>query len=45
MNFIRLERAALLGQGKIVPHGAFLEQEGGYGGAVHNEIFCPRQYE
>jgi regulation of enolase protein 1 (concanavalin A-like superfamily) len=38
-NFIRLERAALLRQGKIVPHIAFLEQEGGYGGAVHNEGF------
>jgi regulation of enolase protein 1 (concanavalin A-like superfamily) len=37
-NFIRLERAALLRQGNILPHVAFLEQEGGYGGAVHNEV-------
>jgi regulation of enolase protein 1 (concanavalin A-like superfamily) len=38
-NFIRLERAALLRAGKVLPHVAFLEQEGGYGGAVHNEQF------
>ncbi len=38
-NFIRLERAALLRGGKVLPHVAFLEQEGGYGGAVHNEGF------
>jgi regulation of enolase protein 1 (concanavalin A-like superfamily) len=38
-NFIRLERAALLRAGKVVPQVAFLEQEGGYGGAVHNESF------
>src|SRR5271166_3303924 len=38
-NFIRLERAAMLRQGKIIPHVAFLEQEGGYGGAAHNEGF------
>jgi regulation of enolase protein 1 (concanavalin A-like superfamily) len=38
-NFIRLERAALRRRDKIFPHVAFLEQEGGYGGAVHNEQF------
>jgi regulation of enolase protein 1 (concanavalin A-like superfamily) len=38
-NFIRLERAALLRQGKVFPQVAFLEQEGGYGGAVHNVAF------
>jgi regulation of enolase protein 1 (concanavalin A-like superfamily) len=35
-NFIRLERAAMLRGGRVVPSIAFLEQEGGYGGAVHN---------
>ncbi|HZY86118.1 MAG TPA: DUF1349 domain-containing protein, partial [Gemmataceae bacterium] len=38
-NFIRLERAALRRGPRVVPHVAFLEQEGGYGGAVHNELF------
>jgi regulation of enolase protein 1 (concanavalin A-like superfamily) len=37
-NFIRLERAAMT-RGRVIPHIAFLEQEGGYGGAVHNEGF------
>ncbi|HEY7311197.1 MAG TPA: trypsin-like peptidase domain-containing protein [Gemmataceae bacterium] len=38
-NFIRLERAAMRRANRILPHVAFLEQEGGYGGAVHNEAF------
>jgi S1-C subfamily serine protease/regulation of enolase protein 1 (concanavalin A-like superfamily) len=35
-NFIRLERAAMLRGGRVISTIAFLEQEGGYGGAVHN---------
>jgi regulation of enolase protein 1 (concanavalin A-like superfamily) len=38
-NFIRLERAAMRRAGRVIPHVAFLELEGGYGGAVHNELF------
>ncbi len=38
-NFIRLERASMLKANKIIPHVAFLEQEGGYSGAVHNVGF------
>jgi regulation of enolase protein 1 (concanavalin A-like superfamily) len=36
-NFIRFERAALLRAGRINPHVAFLEMEGGYSGAVYSE--------
>jgi S1-C subfamily serine protease/regulation of enolase protein 1 (concanavalin A-like superfamily) len=35
-NFIRLERAALRRGPRVFAQIAFLEQEGGYGGAVHN---------
>jgi regulation of enolase protein 1 (concanavalin A-like superfamily) len=35
-NFIRLERAAMQRGGRVISSVAFLEQEGGYGGAVHN---------
>lgn len=38
-NFIRLERASMRRGPRVIPHVAFLEQEGGYGGAVHNESF------
>jgi regulation of enolase protein 1 (concanavalin A-like superfamily) len=38
-NFIRLERAAMLRNGKIGTYAAFEEREGGFRGAVHNEVF------
>jgi regulation of enolase protein 1 (concanavalin A-like superfamily) len=38
-NFIRLERGAMLRQGKIGTYIAFEEREGGYRGAVHNGRF------
>jgi regulation of enolase protein 1 (concanavalin A-like superfamily) len=38
-NYIRLERAAMRRGDRIIPHVAFLELEGGYSGAVHNELF------
>jgi regulation of enolase protein 1 (concanavalin A-like superfamily) len=36
-NFIRLERAAMLRNNQIIGHIAFLEHEGGYGGANHSD--------
>jgi regulation of enolase protein 1 (concanavalin A-like superfamily) len=38
-NFIRLERGALLRNGKVGTSVAFEEREGGYRGAVHNDLF------
>jgi regulation of enolase protein 1 (concanavalin A-like superfamily) len=38
-NFIRLERGAILRAGKVNTTVAFEEREGGYRGAVHNEVF------
>ncbi len=38
-NFIRLERAAMRRGGRINATVAFEEWEGGYSGAVHNELF------
>lgn len=38
-NFIRLERGAMLRGGKVGTIVAFEEREGGYRGAVHNEVF------
>jgi regulation of enolase protein 1 (concanavalin A-like superfamily) len=38
-NFIRLERGALLRNGKVSALVAFEEREGGYRGAVHNDVF------
>jgi S1-C subfamily serine protease/regulation of enolase protein 1 (concanavalin A-like superfamily) len=38
-NFIRLERAAMLRAGRVLTYVAFEEREGGYRGAVHNEVF------
>jgi regulation of enolase protein 1 (concanavalin A-like superfamily) len=38
-NFIRLERAAMLRNGKIATYVAFEERESGFRGAVHNEAF------
>jgi regulation of enolase protein 1 (concanavalin A-like superfamily) len=37
-NFIRLERGAILRNGKVGGSVAFEEREGGYRGAVHNEV-------
>lgn len=37
-NFIRLERAAFSRNGKLTTTVAFEEREGGYRGAVHNEV-------
>ncbi len=37
-NFIRLERGAILRSGKVTTTAAFEEREGGYRGAVHNEV-------
>ena len=37
-NFIRLERGAFVRSGKVVNTVAFEEREGGYRGAVHNEV-------
>lgn len=37
-NFIRLERAAFARNGKLTTTVAFEEREGGYRGAVHNEV-------
>jgi regulation of enolase protein 1 (concanavalin A-like superfamily) len=39
-NFIRLERGAILRNGKVNTIVAFEEREGGYRGAVHNELFA-----
>src|SRR5581483_2309198 len=39
-NFIRLERGAILRNGKVSTTVAFEEREGGYRGAVHNEVFA-----
>jgi regulation of enolase protein 1 (concanavalin A-like superfamily) len=38
-NFIRLERGAMLRMGAVRTFVTFEEREGGYRGAVHNEIF------
>jgi regulation of enolase protein 1 (concanavalin A-like superfamily) len=38
-NFIRLERGALFRNGVVGTSVAFEEREGGYRGAVHNEVF------
>jgi regulation of enolase protein 1 (concanavalin A-like superfamily) len=38
-NFIRLERAAMLRKGKVGTIVLFEEREGGYRGAIHNEVF------
>jgi regulation of enolase protein 1 (concanavalin A-like superfamily) len=38
-NFIRLERGALSRNGMVGSTVAFEEREGGYRGAVHNEVF------
>src|SRR5262249_24947683 len=38
-NFIRLERGAMLRKGKIGTIVLFEEREGGYRGALHNEVF------
>jgi regulation of enolase protein 1 (concanavalin A-like superfamily) len=38
-NFIRLERGAMLRGGRVGTYVAFEEREGGYRGAVHNEVF------
>jgi S1-C subfamily serine protease/regulation of enolase protein 1 (concanavalin A-like superfamily) len=38
-NFIRLERGAILRAGRRGSYVAFEEREGGYRGAVHNEVF------
>jgi regulation of enolase protein 1 (concanavalin A-like superfamily) len=40
-NFIRLERGAILRAGRLGSYVAFEEREGGYRGAVHNEVFPP----
>jgi regulation of enolase protein 1 (concanavalin A-like superfamily) len=37
-NFIRLERGAVFRAGKISTFAAFEEREGGYRGAVHNQV-------
>jgi regulation of enolase protein 1 (concanavalin A-like superfamily) len=38
-NFIRLERGAVLRGSKVGSYIAFEEREGGYRGAVHNEVY------